>query len=321
MQENKDTNDTSSTSVDTNPTPVTGTNMVSSTVTEATAVVDTVATEVAADVSTADTVVSTTEAPEPTPEVAPVANSAPVVLDAAKKQMITQYAIATLVILIIGAGLVYALEQQGRLSTGIFEKIGALVNPEPAAAIVNGTKISKADYDKNLTQLQTGATAQGVDVTNESIQSEIKQQAIDVLINTELLRQAAYSEGALVTDEQIEARYQEIVTSIGGAEQLAAKMVELNITEPALRKDIEGEILIQGHLSKAVDTSKIAVTEQELTDAYAQISGTAATGVTVPPLEEIKTQLEAQLKTNKEQELVNAYITKLREAATIEILI
>jgi FKBP-type peptidyl-prolyl cis-trans isomerase (trigger factor) len=98
-------------------------------------------------------------------------------------------------------------------------------------------------------------------------------------------------------------------------------MVELGITEPALRKDIEGEILIQGHLSKAVDTSKITVTEKELTDAYAQISGTQATGVTVPPLAEIKTQLEAQLKTNKEQELVNAYITKIREGATIEVLI
>lgn len=321
MQENKDTNDTSNTSTDTNSTPATETNSVSTSIGETTATVDTTPTTGADDSqSVVDAVVATTETPVATPAVTSEIAATPVLADA-KKQMIKQYAIATLVILVIGVGLAYALEQQGRLSTGVFDKVESLVNPEPAAAIVNGTKISKADYDKNLTQLQTGATAQGMDVNNESLQAEIKQQAIDVLINTELLRQAAYSEGALVTDEQIEARYQEIVTSIGGEEQLAAKMAELNITEPALRKDIEGEILIQGHLSKAVDTSTITVTEKEVTDAYAQISGTAGAGVTVPPLEEIKTQLEAQLKTNKEQELVNAYITKLREAATIEVLI
>jgi len=322
MQENKDTNDTSNTSTDTNPTPATETDTVSTSVSETTTTADTTAPEVVRETSAAvDEVTVTTEAPVATSAGASETAATPVLGDDAKKQMIKQYAIATLVILVIGVGLVYALEQQGRLSTGVFDKVESLVNPEPAAAIVNGTKISKADYDKNLTQLQTGATAQGMDVNNESLQAEIKQQAIDVLINTELLRQAAYSEGALVTDEQIEARYQEIVTSIGGEEQLAAKMVELNITEPALRKDIEGEILIQGHLSKAVDISTITVTEKEVTDAYAQISGTAGAGVTVPPLEEIKTQLEAQLKTNKEQELVNAYITKLREAATIEVLI
>ncbi|MBY0537928.1 SurA N-terminal domain-containing protein [Patescibacteria group bacterium] len=327
MQENKDTNDTSSTSTDTNPTPAPApeTSSVASSGPEAVGTTDTptveVVTEPTSTTATADEVVPTTDTTAvPAEVVADTATNTPSG-DSLKKQMIKQYGIATVIILIIGAGLVYALEQQGRINTGLFDKVSALVNPVPAAAIVNGTKISKADYDKNLTQLQTGATAQGIDVNNESIQSEIKQQAIDVLINTELLRQAAYSEGALVTDEQIEARYQEIVTSIGGEEQLAAKMVELGITEPALRKDIEGEILIQGHLSKAVDISKVTISEQELTDAYTQISGTAATGVTVPPLEEIKTQLEAQLKTNKEQELVNAYITELREAATIEILI
>lgn len=317
MQENNQTNDTpnSSTDVDVVPTNTTDT----TTPAVDMPVVTTVDSAPSEPVVTMDTtnpeVVSTNET-SGTPTPADMTTSSDV-----KKQMFVQYGIATLVILIIGAGLLYALEQQGRVHTGIFDKVTALVNPVPAAAIVNGTKISKTDYDKNLTQLQTAAEAQGADVTDASIQAEIKKQAIDVLVNTELLRQAAYAEGAMVTDEQIDARYEEIKKSIGGTEQLAAKMTELGITEPALRKDIEGEILIQGHLSKAVDTSKITVTEKELTDAYAQISSTAATGVAIPPLEEIKTQLEAQLKTNKEQELVNAYITKLREGASIEVLI
>ena len=314
MQENNQTNDTPNTATDNlNPT---------------TPVVDTVVVEAevaAADfASPAPIVVDAVIVPEVVPETLidteAATAAAPVVL-ASKKQMLVQYGIATLVVLIMGGGLAYALEQQGRINTGIFDKISSIVNPAPAAAVVNGTKITKADYDKNLLQLQNAATAQGADVADASIAGDIKKQAIDVLVNTELLRQEAYKEGALVTDEQVEARYQEIITSLGGVEQLNAKMLELGITEPALRKDIEGEILIQGHLSKAVDISKITVTEKDLSDAYAQITSTATAGVKIPPLAEIKTQLEAQLKTNKEQELVNAYITKLREGATIEVLI
>ncbi|MES2966653.1 MAG: SurA N-terminal domain-containing protein [Patescibacteria group bacterium] len=245
----------------------------------------------------------------------------PVAGESSKKQFLMQYGIAALVVLVMGTGLAYALEQQGRINTGVFDAIGSVIKPEPLAAKVNGTGITLADYEKNLTQLNTAATQQGADITNESIAQEIKTQAIDVLVNTELLRQEARKNGANVTAEDIDARYEEILTSIGGEEKLAAKMAELGITQESLRKDIEGEILIQGHLAEAVDTSSITVTEDDLKAAYAQISGTAATGVTVPPLEEIKTQLEAQLKTNKEQELVNAYITKLREGADIEVLI
>lgn len=237
------------------------------------------------------------------------------------KNFLMQYGVAALVVLVMGAGLAYALEQQGRINTGVFDSIKSVINPAPLAAKVNGTGITLADYEKNLTQLNNAAVQQGADIKNESIAQEIKTQAIDVLVNTELLRQEARKGGAEVTEADIDKRYQEIVTSIGGEEQLATKMTELGITPESLRKDIEGEILIQGHLATAVDTSEIKITEEDLKAAYAQISGTAATGVTVPPLEEIKTQLETQLKTNKEQELVNTYITKLREAAEIEVLI
>ena len=48
------------------------------------------------------------------------------------RQVLVQYGIATLVVLVMGAGLTYALEQQGRINTGVFEKINALINPVPS---------------------------------------------------------------------------------------------------------------------------------------------------------------------------------------------
>lgn len=325
MQENNQTNDTSNNTP--NPTPNSSSNEVVHSATVAPAasasesVVDVAHTDVANVVTTADTVAATAvdSVTASTPEIIAPEAVAPIV-SGLKKQTLIQYGIATLVVLIMGAGLAYALEQQGRINTGIFTKVSSLINPAPLAAKVNGAKITMADYEKNINQLKTAATQQGADISNESILAGVKKQAIDVLVNTELLRQEARKSGANVTPEQIETRYQEIVKSLGDEEKLKAKMTELGITEAGLRTDIEGEILIQGHLSSAVDTSKIAITDEELKASYDQISAGAA-GKDVPPLAEIKTQLEAQLKTNKEQELVNAYITKLREAAKIEVLI
>lgn len=237
-----------------------------------------------------------------------------------RKKLITQYSIATLIVLLIGVGLAYALEQQGRIHTGIFTKVNELINPTPAVATVNGVKIPVTDYNKNLDQLTAAASQQGADVATDTVKEEIKQQALDVLVNTELLKQAAKKAGVVVTQDQIDTRRKEIVTQLGDEEKLQAKMKELGITEESLDRDISGEILIQTHLKTAVDVSKVTVTDEELKVAYDQIVGTQKKG-DVPPLEQIKTQLESQLSSNKQQDLINTYIKTLREGADVKILI
>jgi len=231
---------------------------------------------------------------------------------------IKQYIIAAVVITIIGMALWYGLEKQGRVQTGVFDRISAMVKPEASVAVVNGIKISKTQYEKSREQIIASAGQQGLDMTDEKIKAEIDAQAIDVLINTELLKQVAEEAGVVVTPEQIETRYQEVIASVGGADELTKRMTELGITETSLRSDIEGEILIQSYLADAVDTSGVTVAEADITTAYENAGGVDAG---LPALADVRDQIEAQLKSAKEQELITNFIKTLKDKATIEVLI
>ncbi len=308
-------NDTDRQTADSNDTATPNTASTEPAMTTGTAPVEAGASTVTTEPATtpeAATVTTTEPAPITTePVVAPVAP-----VGNGKRRLLKQYGWAFLAILVMALILWYGLERQGRVNTGVFTAIQNLVNPEPAAAIVNGVRISMSEYERNRTQLLVGAGQQGADTTDQAVLTEINQQAIDTLINTELLRQAAAEAGIAVTPEQIEARYQEVLQSVGSAEVLAQRMQEIGIDESILRRDIEGEILIQTFLEQEVDTSSIVITPEEVEGVYAQAGG-AENGL--PPLDEVREQIEAQLRFSKEQELVNSYIESLRSEASIEV--
>ena len=236
--------------------------------------------------------------------------------NALRKAMLQQYAIAFGIILVMGVGVAYVLEQQGRIETHLFDKVTALVNPVPTAVVVNGVKIPLADYEKNKSQLEQAAEQSGTDVKSAEAQEQIKTQALDVLINTELLRQEAAKAGVTVTDEQVQARYDEIVAGLQGEDKLQARMAELGITKEGLLKDIAAEILIQAHLSKAIDTSSIKIDPKDIQAAYDQANTNPDSPL--PPLDQVSSAIEAQLTQAQEQELIAKYLEKVRESATIE---
>lgn len=233
---------------------------------------------------------------------------------ASKSFNVKAYVGVVAVILVICAGLLFILEKEGRTSTGIF----AGLTEGPAVATVDGVEISKADYDSSLSQLTNMTAEQGVDVTDAEVVAQLKTQALDTLVNAEVLRQAAVDAGITVTPEEVEARYAEIRDGIGGDEALMQRMAEFGVTEAGLRLDIENEFLIQGLFDTMVDIDSITVEDSEITDLYTQAGGVEAG---LPPLEEVKEQIISQIKFDKEQELVSAYIEELRAGADVEIKI
>jgi len=284
------------------------TDVVAATTQETTPVVETVV-ETFTEVTT-----STDVAPVAT-EVTQTTTAVAVTSTPAASRAFVQYGIAGVIILVMGVGLLYVLEEQGRVNTGAFATVNELIKPTPVAAMVNGVKIPLSTYEKNRTQIEQNAVGQGLTVTDEAVKAEISKQAIDVLVNTELLKQAAAKTGIEVTQAQIDTRYSEIVASLGGDEALKTKMVELGITDESLQSDIKGEILIQSYLSQAVDLSKISISEDDIKKVYDQAN---TPGAQLPPLPEVRADIETQLKSTKEQEVVNAHIETLRTDAKIE---
>jgi hypothetical protein len=105
----------------------------------------------------------------------------------AKKAMMRNYAIATLIIILMGGGLWLVLESQGRVQTNY---LGYFANRGPVAT-VNGVEISREAYETNRSQVEASAVGQGADITDPAIVTQINTQAIETLVNTELLRQEA----------------------------------------------------------------------------------------------------------------------------------
>ncbi len=230
-----------------------------------------------------------------------------------------QYGIAFGIVLLIGGTLWYFLEEQGRVETKVFGTIKSMVVPAPAVMVINGQKVTEAMYQKTYEQLSRQAAAQGMDVADAAVADQVKQQSIDVLTNSSLLRQAALAAGIVVTDADIEERYQTIVEAQGGEETLNTRMTELGITKESLMSDIKDEILIQSHLDTAVDTSSITITDEEVKALYDSVASNPS--VDIPPLEEVRSQIEQEIRFGKEQELISEYIETLKKDATIEVLI
>lgn len=228
------------------------------------------------------------------------------------------YIWAVVVIAVIGLGLTFVLEKEGRISTGLFSGVIDGMKSNSPVAKVNGVDISRKDYDSSLKQLLQIAATQGVDTTDPNLTAQYKTQAIDTLVNGELLRQEAIASGIEVTKEDVDARFEQIKEGIGGQELLDQKMTEFGITAETLRRDIENEILIQGLFDTVIDAEKIQVTDAEADAYYLKLGGEEAG---LPPYAEVKTQIEEQIKLDKQQEQIAAYLESTKSDADIEVLI
>ena len=222
-----------------------------------------------------------------------------------------------LAIFVIFAGLIFALEKEGRISTGLFTGLISKMEDGKPAVKVNGTVITNSEYRSSFEQLSNMQASQGADITDPTVLDSLKTQTIDTLVNAELLRQAAVTEKLVVKGEDIDTRFNEIRDNLGGAEALEARMKEFGVTEEALRRDIENEFLIQQLFDLKIFNS-IEVSEKEVQDLYDQA---VAGGNQLPPLEEIKETAIVEIRNGKAQPLINDYIQTLRAGANIEILI
>ncbi len=185
-------------------------------------------------------------------------------------------------------------------------------------AVVNGLKIARAEFNESVAMITQTASLQGANVTDPAIQKEINDQAIDILVSNTLLLDGARAAGITTTDEAVQAEYDKLVTELGGQEALTARMAEVKLSEEKLRSNIEERIIVDQYLKAETDMEDVTITIEDLKTTYDSYK---ASGVEVPPFEDIKTQLESQMVGQKQQEIINTFIASLKEKATIEITI
>lgn len=232
-----------------------------------------------------------------------------------KKSGLTTYVVSVLIVLIMAVALIFVLEKQGRINTGIFTNIITEMRAKAPVAKVNGVVIPNRDLESGIKQLSGMAKLQGADFESEEALKSFREEALETLINGELLRQVAIEKGKVATAEAIQNRLDEISEDVGGKEVLDERMAEFGIDENNLRRDIENEILIQSLFDSEVTKDDIKVTDEEVKDLYdkANVDGK------LPPIEEVRDQVIEQINTDKYNKKITDYIEKIKSEAKIEI--
>lgn len=221
------------------------------------------------------------------------------------------FIMAVLVILLIVLGFVYFLEKEQKVTSNLFSGVIPV-------AKVDGKAITVREYENNYRQLEQQARTQGYDTQDPEIVTQIKDQVIENLINFELLRREAKKAGKVATEEDVQARLNEIIESIGGEELLGNRLTELGIDKSELLREVEDDIIIQKLFEEDVfPESEITVSEEEILEFYEQLGND---GMELPSFEDIKEQISQQIETNKQQKIIGEFLEELKNNSTIEIV-
>ncbi len=210
---------------------------------------------------------------------------------------------------------------------------GEQAMPEPeldnipdVVAEINDREISGAtfaeSYEAQFQQLAMQAQMGG----QEPNQDELKSQALDMMINAELLVMEAEDQGFSASDEDVD-EFLSTMAEENGMESGDALMEEFEsqgLNQERVREDLRKEVLIE----QVVGTLDVEEpTEEELQEMYdQQVEQLEAMNEQVeedqaqevPSFEELEPQLAQQATTQQENAAISGLLEDLREEADIE---
>ena len=161
--------------------------------------------------------------------------------------------------------------------------------------------------------MEGAAKQQGADITDPAIATEIQKQSFQMLIDNTLLLTAAKDSGATATQAEIDKTYAGLVEQMGGEDKITEQLITLGITLEELKSNIRDRIIVDSYIASVSDASTLKVSDDEIKTFYAGLPSDK-----VPPLAQIKTQIETQLAGQKKQEALKKIIADLHTKAKIE---
>ena len=132
---------------------------------------------------------------------------------------------------------------------------------------------------------------------------------------------AALSAGVTVDDSEVDTEYQTVVTSLGSEEALTTALSENGMNEDNLRSEIRTDLLINKYLETKLGVSTIVVTDEEIQTAYDTAISSSESTEEAPALADVRDLISNQLLSEKQQLAINAELERLRQEASIEVLI
>lgn len=195
--------------------------------------------------------------------------------------------------------------------------------PDPVAE-VNGVEISKDAFlttfetQRDDAQQQAGMGGMPVDET------ALRDEVIDLLVDTELLDQESERLGLTATEEEVDAELETLVAQSGApsTEELMDLLAEQGFDEEQVRDELERVVLIDKLVEERGGVAE--PDEQEVRDYYEELTGQSADDeqatadpAAAPAYAQVRDMLADQLVQEREIASLTTLLEELRQDADI----
>lgn len=190
---------------------------------------------------------------------------------------------------------------------------------------INGEEVLKDEfssmYEQQFQQQMIQAQMSGQDM-NDVDQDQLKKQTAEILVGQNLLIQEANNQIKDVSEEDIDETINQLLEQTGmeTKDDLLAIFEEQGMDENEFISQIETQVKVNQLIANI--SKDIELTEEETKETYEMIKSQQEqtdNEEKFPAYDDIKSDLEEQLKEQKKAEETQSFVDKLREDAEITI--
>lgn len=243
--------------------------------------------------------------------------------------MRTKVAVATAALLLALVGCSSADETTDPAAETTDPAAGATApeNPTPPApdlegvpdvvAVVGGVEISREDFERVYTGQLQQAFMQAQTTGQEVDQDQLKQQTAEGLVDTELLLAEAGARSISPSEEEVAAAAEDLAVSsgLGSADELFSMLEQQGMGREEALAELELQTVVEQLVSD--EAGEFTPSEEDARALYDEAAAQAGEESELPPFEDVRPQIEAQLQQEYEGQAVNALLEQLRQDAEI----
>jgi len=144
--------------------------------------------------------------------------------------------------------------------------VGAETAEQDKVAVVNGTVITRQDFDVEMNRAQQQITRIGRPISDAQLEA-IKNEVLENLINRELLYQESHKKGIKIDDATIDKELAALKGRFPSEEEFDAALGKMHLTESNVRFEIERGMAVQQFVDKEFG-GKVTVTDEDAKSYY-----------------------------------------------------
>lgn len=196
-------------------------------------------------------------------------------------------------------------------------------------ATVNGKKITKDEF-KRVYESQFQQAAVQAQMSGQGIgdQKQLKKQAAEGMVGSELLMQRAEKTGIKATDAQMDKALTAAAKSNSmDKKKFLAELKKQGMDRKTVDEQLKKQVEVEGVLKKELGTFKASEKEtkaayKKAKDAQAQQGKSDKSGKDaqkMPAYKDVKPQLEKQIASEKENKATQTLVEKLRKEGDVKV--